>query len=123
MATKPFDIVKSLSNKTDLEYPIADYDPWIINRAFSNTIDTIFFAEICNRYYESPKDIQRDFYKYAVPKGKRFGTWYKADINTTVDLIMNHYQVNRKVAEGYLKIMSSRAVEELKEKTNTGGRK
>ena len=79
MSTSPFDIAKSLNEKTDLEYPISDYSPWMINKIFSLTKDTLFFANAMNKLYLLDVDVQRDFYKTAVPKGKRYAKWHKKE--------------------------------------------
>lgn len=120
--TSPFDIIKHLSEKTELEFDIKDYNPWMINRGFSNVFDGVFFAEAMSRLSHLDKDVQYSFYLHGLPKGRRFGKWNKATINSNVDLIMKHYQVNRRVAESYLKIMSEAEVKQLQEKMNEGGK-
>jgi len=124
MSTSPFDIVKSLNEKTDFEYDIKDYSAFMINRIMSNTLDTLFFAEAMNRFYDLDKGIQRDFYWYGLPKSKRFGKYHKAIvINNDVKMIMDHYVVNQKVAESYFKLMNDSAIQQLREGMNYGGRK
>lgn len=124
MNVSPFDIIKHISEKSDLEFDMKDYAPWMINKGLSNMLDTIFFAEVVNRYSHLDKDIQYVFYKTAVPKGRRFGKWHKAEaINSNVELIMKRYHVNRQVAEQYLKVMSEAALQQLQETSNEGGRK
>lgn len=119
----PFDIVKHINEKTQLDFSENEYNPWIINRVFSNMIDTLFFADVMNKYYALPKDMQHDFYYYGLPKAKRFGKYHKVgEINIYVDLIMNKYQVNRKVAESYLRCMSEDGLAQLKLQMNRGGK-
>ena len=118
----PFDVAKSLSEKTSLEYSMSDYVPWMVNKIFTNTLDTVLFAAEMNRYYSLPKDIQRDFYKYVLPAKKRYGTWNKTLINKSVALIMQVYQCNQKVAESYMKLISKEAIDLLIIKNNKGGR-
>ena len=115
----PFDILRHLNEKTELEFDIKkDYVPWIINKALINTKDTVFFAEIMNQYHSLDKDIQYTFYKLGIPKAKRFGKWGKADaINTDVELIMTRYQVNRRIAEVYHKLMGDEDLKQLQEQT------
>lgn len=122
--TSPFDIIKHVNEKTPLEFDMKDYSPWMINRGMSNTLDTLFFSEVMNRYSQVlDKDMQYAFYLNGVPKGKRFGKWHKADaINSNVELIMQRYMVNRQVAEQYLKVMSESALQQLQEKMRKGGK-
>jgi len=121
--TSPFDLIKHLSEKTSLEYDIKDYQPWMINKGFSNVLTSIFFAELMNQYSHLDKDIQRDFYFYGLSKGKRFGAWNKRNINTDVELIMQYYSVNTKVAESYLKLMTDADIIQLRESMIKGGSK
>jgi len=122
--TNPFDIIKHVNEKTDLDFDIQDYAPWLVNKAMSNVMNSIFFSEVMNQYSHLDKDIQYEFYYYGLPKAKRFGKWNKAAaINNNVNLIMKEYQVNRQVADSYLKLMSDDAIKQLEEKTNEGGTK
>lgn len=124
MAISPFDIIKHVSEKTPLDFDIKEYNPFMVTRGLSNTISTIFFAEMMNKYHELDKDIQYSFYFHGIPKGKRYGTWNKAIISDpVVELIMNKYQCNRQVAEGYFKLMNDTSIKQLQEQMNEGGRK
>jgi len=116
-----FDLINHLSTKQEYEYDIKDYTPWMINKAFSNTMDTVYFAEAMNKFSHLPKDIQRDFYLQALPAKKRYGKWNKATINNQVEMIMTNYQVNQQVAEKYLKLLSKSELLQLEEKQNKGG--
>ena len=116
-----FDILKHINSKDGLDFEMKEYLPFLINRGLSNTIDTVFFADVMNRFHHLDKDIQYDFYFNAIPKGKRYGKWNKATINKNVDLIIEFYEVNRAVAESYLKIMSEDDIVALHEKNNKGG--
>jgi len=115
----PFDVLRHLNEKTELEFDLKkDYVPWVINKALINTKDTVFFAEVMNKYHFLDKDIQYTFYKFGIPKAKRFGKWVKADaINTDVELIMNRYQVSRRTAETYRRLMGDENLKQLQEQT------
>jgi hypothetical protein len=122
--TTPFDIIKHINEKTALEFDMKDYNPFMVNRGLSNTIDTLFFAEVMNKYYTLDKDIQYAFYFNGIPKGKRFGKWNKSsEINTNIELIMNEYKVNIRVAASYLKLMNDADIQLLHEKSYKGGKK
>jgi len=119
-----WDVIKHINEKIPLEFTDGDYSPWMVNRVFSNTIDTLFFAEVMNRATHLDKDIQHDFYYYALPKARRFGKYHKAEtINIYVELMMNLYQVNQRVAESYVKCMSEATLKQLKEQMVEGGKK
>ena len=116
-----FDILKHINSKDELEFEMKEYLPFMINRGLSNTIDTVFFADVMNRFNHLDKDIQYDFYFNAIPKGRRFGKWNKSPINKNVDLIVEFYDVNKAVAESYLKLMSEDDIVALQDKNNKGG--
>ena len=119
-----FDILKHINSKEALEFDMKDYNVFMINRGLSNNLDTLFFAEVINRYSHLDKDIQYRFYFDAIPKGKRFGKWNKSlAINTDVALIMETYEVNQRVAESYLKLMNDDAIHLLHKNNNKGGSK
>jgi len=121
--TSPFDIVKHLNRKTELDFDIQEYKPWTINRAMSNRIDTLFFAELMSEFSHLPPQLQHDFYFYGLSKMDRYGEWQKSlAINSHVEMIMNRYQVNQAVAERYYKVMDANAVKQLEESMVTGGR-
>jgi hypothetical protein len=123
MAT-PFDILKHINSKDGLEFDMKDYNSFMINRGLSNNLDTLFFADVINKHSHLDKDIQYRFYFDAIPKGKRFGKWHKSlAINTDVEVIMETYKVNQRVAEGYLKLMNESAINLLHKKNNRGGSK
>jgi len=122
--TTPFDILKHINSKDELDFEMKDYNSFMINRGLSNNLDTLFFADVINKYSQLDKDIQYRFYFDAIPKGKRFGKWHKSlVINTDVTLIMETYKVNQRVAESYLKLMNDDAIKILHEKNNRGGSK
>jgi hypothetical protein len=113
----PFDIVKIINEKLphDREEVLASYDAWVINKAMSNTIDTSFFAAEMNKYPDLPVNVQFDFYYYGVPKGKRYGSWNKADTTDkeVINNICNLYSVNVNVAKRYLTLLSEEEKEQI----------
>lgn len=124
MSISPFDIIRHISEKTPLEFEKNEYVPFVINRGLSNMIDTLFFAEVMNKYHHLNGDIQYKFYLHGIPKGKRYGKWIKPlELNTTVELIMSRYQVGRRAAESYFKLMDESAIKLLEEEMIQGGRK
>ena len=78
----PFDVVKHLNEKSNLDFEMKDYAPWIINKALSFHNQTIHFANAMNKCAGLDKDIQYKFYKEGIPKGKRWGAWQKKTPDT-----------------------------------------
>lgn len=122
----PFDIINIINEKKicDRSDVVSEYSPFIINRGLSMTMDTVFFANEMNQRAHLDKDQQFDFYLNAVPKGKRWGKWAKADkLEENLSNIMNYFCINKSVAEQYLKLLSDEKLEEIKESQNYGGKK
>jgi len=119
----PFDIVNSLNEKTDLEVDMKEYSPWVINKALSFHNQTIYFANEMNRLFMLDKDIQYDFYRLGIPKGKHFGKWQKKDTAPEiVKIISRIYNVNEVVACQYASLMSEEQLQKLNEQNDKGGK-
>ncbi len=106
----PFDIIKVINEKGDHDKDevVGSYNAWVINRGLSNMMDTLFFAQEMNKAHFLDKDIQFDFYFHGVPRGKRYGKWYKED--TSQELLINNisnvFCVNKTLAKRYLSLLS-----------------
>ena len=123
MPVSPFDIAKALNEKTEFEYSIKDYSPWMINKILSLTKDTIFFANEMNKNYQIDNDMQRDFYLNGVPKGKRYGKWHKKiNDNSVIDLISAYFCINKSVAAQYALLLSEEHLQQIKQKMSRGGK-
>lgn len=119
----PFDIIRALNEKSDLEYTDSDYVPFIVNRGLSFIKDTLFFANEMNKYAHLEKSQQNDFYKFGIPKGKRFGKWIKkVESDETLDFIANYFCINKNVAAQYAQLLSAEHLQQIQEKMSRGGK-
>lgn len=121
----PFDIINSINEKKEIDRTeaLTDYAPFIINRGLSMHKDTIFFANEMNCRSQLDKDLQFDFYMTAVPKGKRYGKWAKAEkVEQDITNIMTYFCINRRRSEEILGLFSDSQLCELKDKMIKGGR-
>jgi hypothetical protein len=86
----PFDIVNIIYLKerelTDEEIDLW-YNAYIINRALSNNLDTIFLANELNMSWQLSKRMQFHFFYYAVDKRKRYGKWHKKEVDAEEEKI------------------------------------
>ncbi len=123
MSKTPFEIVSIICEKKEHEKQeiVEDYNPFIINRALSNVMDTCFFSNEMNKYSSLSKDQQFDFYINIISRGKRYGQWHKLAINKNVEIISGFYQVSKKVAEQYAKILSDEQINSIKKLMMKGG--
>lgn len=122
----PFDFINTVNNKTAKiemdQVGQKDYTPYIINRGFSNNMQTVMFANEMNRYSNLPKEWQYDFYYYGIPKGKRFDKWAKKEkTEIEIENIMQFYHINNKRAVEFSKILNTEQLTVIKTKLNRGG--
>lgn len=116
-----FDYVKTINEKTD-QLDIDGYVPFIVNKAFSFTLDTIFYANMMNINSHIDAKMQYDFYYHALPKKKRFGKWIKKD-TPDIASIREYYNCSIQKAIEYSKILTIEQVAILKQRMDKGGRK
>jgi hypothetical protein len=118
----PFDFVKNINSKGD-KLPIADYTPFVINRALSHGKDTILFANIMNMYPTLSNIMQYDFYYYGISQRKRFNKWIKKDALPDIGSIQKYYNCSPQVAIDYSKLLSAEQIKELSARMSVGGKK
>lgn len=115
----PFDITGIINMKSehDRDEVIEDYVPWVINRAMSNTFDSMLFAAEMNVYSHLDPDMQFDFYYHGLPKGKRYGKWNKVDATneTLINILSEVMQINKDLAKRYLALFSEDEKKQLLE--------
>lgn len=122
----PFDIVTIISSKKahDRDDVIDAYVPYVVNHALSNNKATLPYAELVNRLYRLPNEMQFDFYFHAIPKGYYKGQWHKEDTskNDIINNICERLQCNKTLAKQYLSFLTDEEQEQL-EKDNEGGQR
>lgn len=103
----PFDIASVINEKKGpLDVDEVGYSPYMINRVFSNTMDSVIFANEMNRWWRLDKQAQFDFYYYGLPKRKRFGKWHKnQDDDKELGLIQEAYGYSRRKAKDVLTLL------------------
>jgi hypothetical protein len=122
MSVSPFDIVKNISEKTELEFEVTDYTPYIVNRALSMFKDTIFIANEANKMGNMGKDQQYQFYMNIVEKGKRYAKWEKAEKDSDdVEMLKTYFTINSNIARQYLQLLDNETLEVIRTKMVKGG--
>lgn len=101
-----------------------DYSPFMINRALSQGVDTIMYANELNKSPGNSKVLHYDFMFYSISKKKRYNKWAKVanDDEENIKLLMTHYTVNRKVAMSYLSLLTTEQLNTIRQSYNTGGK-
>lgn len=122
----PFDYVKELNNKSARTVlgDSDDYNGFIINKVFSNTPDSVLYANEANKFSMSNKQMEYDFYFYGLPKSyNRYGKWHKKSKHSDEEFIatiMRVYSYSREKAESVIDILAPHK-ELLTELTYEGG--
>lgn len=95
---------------------------FIVNRAFSQTPDTIFHANEMNVNHHLDAKIQYDFYFYSLDRKKRFGKWAKYERPKELDTIKEYYNCSEVKANQYLKILTDDQISDLRKRIYKGGK-
>lgn len=122
-----FDIAKNINKKTGRlvfeDDPTIDFNQFMINKIFSKTKDTLFFANEVNKFTLQDKQMIYDFYYHVVSKSNsRYGAWDKPskDDNEIIDLIKQTYGYSHEKAVDVLPILRNKR-KELEEANFKGG--
>ena len=122
----PFDYVNEiLQGKKQLmvdEQTEAVYAPFLINRALSYHKDCIMYANEMNRRHFVDKRLQNDYLLNTVRSKKRpFNKWVKSEKSEDLECIKTYYGLSSLKALEALRLLNDEQIQELKEKTDTGG--
>lgn len=113
-----FSVISNLSynkkyKKLD-EQEIGNYQPFLVNRAFSQFPDSVLQANFLNMNWFLPIQTQYDYLFYSLRKRKRFSKWPKKQQSDAIPFIIEYYKCSPREAKEYDKILSSEEKEELK---------
>ena len=124
--SNPFDYVNQiLYGKKDLivdELTEKDYIPFLINRSLSYHKDCIIYANEMNRRHFLDKKLQNHFLINTIRSHKRpFAKWVKSEKSEDIECVKLVYGLSDSKAREALRLLSDEQIQQLKEKTNTGG--
>ena len=100
-----------------------EYPPYIINRCFSGSIDSIMFANELNKNPNLAKKLQYDFFLNSLRKKKRFSPWLRKDQIKNLDLIKQYYGYSNEKAKQVLNILTKEQLSFMRDRLETGGKK
>ena len=98
-----------------------DYNPWVVNQAFSFHLDTILYANQMNMYPELNKRAQYEFLLNGIRKGKRWSKWHKFADSKEISNVCEYYSCNRNVAKEYLNILTKEQLNVIESRLKKGG--
>jgi hypothetical protein len=117
----PFDYIKSINEKTGNMMDISpdaerDYVPFVVNRGLSFSADTILYANEMNCKPLTDRRMQYDYLYSSVRKRKRYDKWVKPSEmdDELVEAVMLRYQVGRKRAMEYIRLLDDASLDALK---------
>ena len=116
MTISVFDYINSINSKNYIydEENCDGYNEYVINKAFSMFVDTVFITNEANVCGLKGKQ-HYDFLFYTIPKRKRFEKWTKELLDEELNFIMEYFTINRKIAKLYLKNLSKEQISDIKE--------
>jgi hypothetical protein len=121
----PFEFVNDISDKKknliETEADEKEYVPFIVNRAFSNFPDTIFYANEANRLGQLDKKLQHDYLFHSVPKKKRWSKWNKKKTDENIALISEYYKYSVEKARAVSHLFTDDQLEIIRKTLEQGG--
>jgi hypothetical protein len=122
----PFDFVNQImQGKKQLivdELTEKDYIPFIVNKTLSYQKDCIMYANEMNSRHFIDKKMQNDFLLMIIRSKKRpFIKWAKSIDNDDLQSIKTYFGFSDKKAKDALLILNKNEIDEIKDKTSTGG--
>lgn len=124
--SNPFDYVNQImQGKKNLivdESTEKDYLPFIVNRSLSYHYDCVLFANEMNRRHFLDKKLQNDFLINTIRSKKRpFVKWAKSERNDDIQCVKKYFGYSDQKALEALRLLNDEQIQQLKEKTDTGG--
>jgi hypothetical protein len=108
---------------TDADDPLAAeeaYQPHMINKAMSTSIDAVLHANEMNMRGGLDKALQYQYFLNSLAPRRRGAKWYKPDQSEDVALIQSLYPVNAQRAAVMLSLLSEEQKQHLKTITTKG---
>ena len=122
-----FTTIKALSETRPLTYQdIAaenlPYEPFMINRAFSLSEDTVMAAAMMNERPQLDKDVHASFYIHALRPRRRFEKWPKSLKDDETELIAQYYGMSVREAKLCVNLHTREQIIAMKEVLREGAR-
>ena len=122
----PFDFVNQILNgKKQIivdENTEKEYNAFLVNRALSYHKDCIMFVNEMNRRNDLDKKLQNDYLLNTIRSMKRpFNKWAKAEKSEDIECIKTYFGMSNSKAREALRLLNDEQIQQLKEKTDTGG--
>ena len=97
------------------------YRPFIVNKALSQHLDSVLYANEMNKSHFLDKRMQYDFYINSLKPRKRFSPWIKRDTLENLELVKEYYGYSHNKAIAALRILTKSQLDEIKLLLYKGG--
>lgn len=125
--SNPFNYIGLINSKVDMPDDSEinlNYVPFLTNRNFSYTLDTVLLSNEMNRLSDISKVQQFKFLFHSVKKRKRYAKWSKPPKPSNDFLIIKKYfDYNDKHTEMAMKLLTKDQIKVIKSKMTIGGEK
>lgn len=121
-----FDYINDITHGKKDIYRNSDrknYNKFMVNRALSQFVDCIFFANEMNMNSHIDTDMHHDFLFHVISSKKRFAKWPKSSVSKELKLIMEYYGYSERQAKQVEDLFDKNDFVQLKQKLEKGGLK
>lgn len=116
-------VLSSINQKTERVEPevFNKIGGFVITKLLSYRKDLALICNEINKYGSISNEATYEFYLKVVPKNKKFAKKAVWDKHPDLDLIIEYYNCNTKVAQEYLRVLSPNDIEFIRKKCFKGG--
>lgn len=117
----PFDYINIINSKSGVVEVEKGFEPYIINKAMSNNLDCVFWANEVNKY-SMDSQMLFDFYYFGLDKRKRYGKWFKKDTTNEdhINLIKEYFGYSAQKATDVYPLLKDQ-IDDIKVALDKGG--
>jgi hypothetical protein len=108
---------------TDSDDPVLaedGYQPHMINKAMSTSLDAVLYANEMNQYSHLDKALQYQYFLNSLAPRRRGAKWYKPDQSYDIEMIQSLHPVNTARAAQMLSLLSEEQKQHLRKITTKG---
>jgi hypothetical protein len=100
----------------------ASYTPFIVNKNYSQGIDTLIYANEMNKNSFLDKKLQYDFYYYGIDKKKRFNKWAKKDSDQLdkIKIVKTFFGISHKKAKSIMNLLTQEQLADISKRVVDG---
>ena len=117
----PFDYVKAINEKKEIEH-LRDYNPFLVNRSLSYSMDTVMLANEMNMYPRLPPEMQYDFLYDTVRRARRYTKWVKVQDPPHLEAVQEYYGYSKEKALTALQVLTQDNIRDILRELDKGGR-